>query len=124
MADEKFKVWWDEQNGIVRYEHLADVQMSEELAQAIAQALQNIFEKHPQVGLLVNTIRAKSIPGSKARKALSELVRSLPNIKIAIVNSSIAIRVTLNFVLQMGGHTDHKVFPTEAEALAWLKEGK
>lgn len=122
--NEKFKIWWDEENGIIRYEQFVGLEMDDQFAQEISKAVDRVFESHPQADILINfsnVVGPESIPTSKGRKIISELVKKYASRRLALVNQSTVMRVVINFIIQASGHKDAKSFATEEEALKWLK---
>lgn len=121
-AQDKFKIWWDEEHGIIRYKEFVDVDMDQALAQKICDEIDRLLADHPRASILVDVTPQKTIPPSSARKILSNLTGRFAASKIAILNAQTALRVTFNFVLAASGHKNSRSFATEAVALAWLRQ--
>lgn len=118
------KTWWDEKNEIIRIQVLGD--FSGQDAEGTANKIAEIKDQFPdkKLGLLVG-MELATTPSSQARKIIVEKIYKDPTIeKIATVSQSLIVRTINNFLAKASGLKEVKVeqFPTEEEALKWLKE--
>lgn len=119
--NEKYKVWWDEKEGIIRCKYLGD--FIEEDAKKYFSAVVKIAENEPGKALILNDMTTSGTASSGARKQFAELMKSDRFAKHAFWGANITTRVALSFVVAFSKVKNVKIFDTEEKALWWLKEG-
>jgi hypothetical protein len=117
------KVWWDPENKIGRTAVGGETDVA--VAEEIRDKVYALAEEHEgTINWLIDLTQNTKIASSQARKILSG-ISSYPRFgKLAFFGQNIFIRVALNFIMGAAGKKNTRQFATEAEALAWLKEGK
>ena len=120
-GDERFRIWWDEEEEIARARAFG--MLDEKAAEGIRQATIKIAEEHGDgIDWLIDLSQMTKAT-SKARKILVE-VSGRPSInKYAFAGASIFVRTVANFILAAAGQKSARHFATEEQALRWLKEG-
>jgi hypothetical protein len=117
---EKYKIWWDEDNQIVRAKFVDG--QDEVCAQSALEEMQKmVMDKPDTVLLLIDLSEAGSVCSS-ARKKFVEMAKLKKYKKQAIFGMNAVSRVIASFVIKFAGVTNVQQFATENEALAWLKE--
>ena len=115
----KYKVWWDEDNQIIRAKFVGE--QDEANAQGTLEEVQKIIASKPgESSLLIDLIEAGSA-SSGARKKFAEMEKIEKIKKEAQFGAGIVARVVASFIVKFSG-SNARMFATEAEALAWLKE--
>lgn len=120
MENQKFKVWWDEENQIIRakFSGVRD----EVSAQAAFEEIQKMaVGKINKPSLLVDLTKAGSA-NAGARKKFVEMAKLDTIKKKAVFGTNAIPRTVAFFVINCTGVTNSKMFDTEEEALKWLKE--
>ena len=117
--EERFRIWWDEEEGIVRACALGI--LDEQAAEGIHQETIRMAQEHgDQIDWLIDLSRMTKAT-SKARKILAE-ASGHPSInKYAFAGASAFIRTVANFISAAAGQKNARHFATEEEALMWLK---
>ena len=121
---EKYKIWWDEENQIIRYKQFEDQNFTPELAQENSEKIDRILNEKHINRYLLDLVNLTTIPDRNARKAIIGLANKYSFLKIAILSRHTAMRVLINFVVTSAGHRKIKAFTDEAEAIKWLREEK
>jgi len=122
-GDKKHKIWWDENNEVIRLQVFGDY--DEQDAQKTADGIVEIKQKFSgkQLRFLIDLTKANK-PSSKARNIIVEKIYKDPDLeKIAAIASSILVRTINSFLITASGLGSDKVkmFKTEHEALKWLR---
>ena len=122
MKKEKFKVWWDEEEGIARLVTMGEV--DNDVTERIVEGLTKILDtRDGKTNLLADLSRQTGFPSTAGRRLAAQLLKH-PNLnKTAAVVTSVAIKVATNFIVRAARYEDIKMCTTEEEALKWLKEG-
>ena len=117
--NEKFKVWWDEENKIIR--HWSRGKNDENLAHDSAQEVLAIKQAHSDAhGFLVDVSEITTVTGG-GRQEYGNLVKQL-DLKSAFFGASMVLKVVVKMVFEVSGKsTTMQMFETEEEALKWLK---
>ncbi len=118
--NEKFKVWWDEKESIIRTKYWGDAEEEDAIKQtaAISELAQS---KVGKVDVL-NDLSEAGKASSKARKLYAEQIKKEKIRKHAFIGAKVMTRVIVSFIQKFSGATNVKFFTTEEEALKWLKE--
>jgi hypothetical protein len=120
-SEERFKIWWDEDEGIIRLVTIGKV--DNEVTARIVQGLMEILDtRGGKTSLLVDLSRQTGFPSTGGRKLAAQLLKHPGLGKTAAVVTSVAIKVATNFIAGAAGYGDLKMCSTEEEALKWLKE--
>ncbi len=120
----KFKVWWDEKEGIIRGEIIGD--QNEEDARKIlgktAKLTASLNKKGIKpIGSLYDMTKAGKA-SSKARRIYADSFKNGTLAKTALFGGGVVQKTIANFVFSFSGTKNAKYFVTEEEALKWLKE--
>ncbi len=122
MTRAKHKIWWDEENKIGRIQ-IEDSMLDEKTANEFFDKLDEINSNIPgKTNWLVDP--GNNIPSSRFRKMIAKRFYGNPkNEKQAVLTSSTAIKVIMQFLMKASGRKA-RAFAKEEEALKWLKRGK
>jgi hypothetical protein len=120
-GEEKFNVWWDETEGIIRNKSLGD--FAEEDAKRQTAEILRIAESKPGKVLVLNDLTEASKASSGARKVFARLLQSDRIARHAFVGMRILTRVTVSFLIRASGAENVMFFVTEEAAIQWLREG-
>jgi len=124
VEKEKYKIWFDQENEILRAEILEKFEPED--AVGFVDFLLKEFNPEQQRYFLVNIYHpAQVMPSKETRTTLREK-GSLTNFyKMAICGAKPGLRMVGRIVVAaIGKANDSKFFATEEEALAWLKNEK
>lgn len=117
---QNWKVWWDEENKVVH--HWSRGENDEQMAKDSSNAVVKIIKEHPvYFGMLVDMSDVTTVVG-RARQSYADLTKK--NLKkAAFYGTNMITRAIVKMVFSFAKNADiMKIFGTEAEALAWLKE--
>ena len=117
--EERFKVWWDEKEGVIRNRSQGDFEEADARKQ-MARILE-MAEGRPGRVLVLNDLTEAGKASSGARKVYAELLKSDKIARHAFVGMRTLTRVIVSFLLRASGAEDAGFFDTEDEALKWLK---
>ncbi len=111
------------EDGIVRMAFIGEVddQAAESWYREFMPFLEATTAKRP-ISLLVDASRDDKMSGG-ARRTLAQVQADPRLAKVAIVKINRFNRVMITFLSKVTGRDNMGLFDTEAEALAWLKEG-
>ena len=121
-SEAKFKVWWDEKEGIIRNESKGDFE--EDDAREQMEEILKIAEARPGKALVLNDLTQAGKASSGARKTYAQMLKSEEFAKHAFVGMSTLTRVIVSFLVRASGAKNAMFFATEEEALRWLKGGR
>lgn len=121
MKEEKFRVWWDEKEGIIRNQSRGDFE--EEDAKAQMAEILGIAESKSGKVLVLNDMTEAGKASSGARKVYAQTLKSENIAKHAFVGMSTLTRVIVSFLVRASGANNAMFFATEEEALRWLRGG-
>ncbi|NLI97513.1 STAS/SEC14 domain-containing protein [bacterium] len=123
MAKEKFKLWYDEKEGVLRgeiYERF-DVESLERFYNEATKYTPE--QQHYVVGWLYD--EAQKMVGKEERKIAKEKGDLVHFKKMALLGAKPVIRMVAQIVMSAQGRgKDFKFFDSEEEALAWIREQK
>ena len=120
MSNRGFKIWWDEEEEIVRARAVGV--LDEQAAEWIRQQTIRMAEEHGDGLDWLIDLGQMTTATSKARRILAE-ASAHPSInKYAFAGASIFIRTMANFIAGAAGQKNARHFATEADALRWIKE--
>jgi UDP-N-acetylmuramyl pentapeptide synthase len=119
-GEEKFKVWWDEEEGIRRTKSRGDFE-EEDAKRQMAEILR-IAESRPGKVLVLNDLTEAGKASSGARKRYAQLLQSDRIARHAFVGMRTLTRVIVSFLVRASGAENAMFFATEEEALKWLRE--
>ena len=119
MSEAKFKVWWDEENGILINKSWGDFE--EEDAKNQATEILRMTESKPGKILSLNDMRDAGKASSAARKIYSKLMKNEKVAKHAFLGMRTLTKVIVSFIMKASGVNNIKFFSNEAEAVNWLK---
>jgi len=119
MIAAKFKVWWDEEKGILYNKSWGDFEEEDARKQA-AEILRTTGSK-PGKALALNDLREAGKASSAARKVFSQLMKNEKVAKHAFVGMRILTRVIVSFIMKASGVNNIKFFSNEEDAVKWLK---
>lgn len=115
-----WKVWWAQENNLIHLQSLSD--QDEQSAQKISEEISRILKtKDEKVGLIIDLTKSGK-PSSKARKILADMIKQEKLSKVATFGGGTIHRVISQFIIYVSGVKHTRIFDTEPEALAWLKE--
>jgi UDP-N-acetylmuramyl pentapeptide synthase len=118
-TDEKFQVWWDEKEGIIRNKSRGDFE-EEDAKKQMAELVEIVESKSGKV-LVLNDLTEAGKASSGARKVYAQMLKSEGIAKHAFVGMSTLTRVIVSFIVRASGAENAMFFATEEEALKWLK---
>jgi hypothetical protein len=123
MTDNKeLRIWWDDDLNIARVQVVGVV--DEAGSRYVLLETTRIAQQHGEKIDWLIDLSQMTMATSKARKILAE-ASAHPSIrKYAFAGASTFIRTVANFIHTASGQKNARYFTTEAEALAWIKEGK
>ena len=116
----KYKVWWDEKEGIIRQKAWGDFEEKDAKAQSIQ--INNIINSQSGKVLVLNDLSESGKASSQARKIYSEMMKNEKVKKHAFVGMKIMTKVIVSFIINFSGAKNVRLFNTEEEAIKWLKE--
>jgi hypothetical protein len=119
-TEEKFQVWWDEKEGIIRNVSWGD--REERDAKREAGEILEVAESRPGKVLILVDLSQSGRASSGARKVYSDLLRSEKFARVAYFGLKTVTRVIVSFIMNFAGVKNAKYFASEEEALRWLKE--
>jgi UDP-N-acetylmuramyl pentapeptide synthase len=119
VIGEKFRVWWDDREGIIRSESRGDFEEGDARRQ-IAE-IHRIAESKPGRALVLNDMTEAGKASSGARKVYAQMLNSEEIAKHAFVGMRTLTRVIVAFLLGASGAGNAMFFATEKEAIKWLK---
>ena len=119
MKEEKFRVWWDEQKGIIRNKSQGDFE--EEDARKQMTEILTIAKSRSGKVLILNDLTEAGKASSGARKVYVQMLKSEEFAKHAFVGMSTLTRVIVSFLARASGAKNAMFFATEEEAMRWLK---
>ena len=119
--EERFKVWWDEKEGIIRTRSQGDFEEADARRQ-MAEILE-IAESRPGKVLVLNDLTEAGKASSGARKVYAQMLESDKFARHAFVGMRTLTRVIVSFLVRASGAENARFFASEEEALKWLKEG-
>ena len=120
-----WKLWFDEETKLVRVKVLRTLTRDE--AEQMMSDIENIImKKSIRCGIMdLSESEAITNLSEKVRDVYKKHARTLPLDKAAIIVTSPTIRMIAKVVLSAPGKsTSARVFGTEKDARAWLKEEK
>jgi hypothetical protein len=118
--DERFRIWWDEEEEVVRARAFGV--LDEEAAKGIWQETTRMAKEHgDNIDWLIDLSQMTKAT-SKARKILAKATGHPSINKYALSGASIFIRTVANFISAAAGQKNARHFATEEEAFRWLKE--
>jgi UDP-N-acetylmuramyl pentapeptide synthase len=120
-SEERFQVWWDEKEGIIRNQSKGDFE-EEDARKQMAEILR-IAESRPGKVLVLNDLTEAGKASSGARKIYAQMLKSEEIAKHAFVGMRTLTRVIVSFIVRASGAKNAMFFATEEEALKWLREG-
>jgi len=120
ISNINFKVWWDENDEIVRAQ--AYDELDEKAALGILQETKKMAQKHGDNLNWIIDLSQMTKATSKARKILAKASGHPSTQKYAFCGASIFIRTVANFLTAAAGQKNARHFATEKEALMWIKE--
>jgi hypothetical protein len=120
-SEEKFQVWWDEKEGIIRNKSRGDFEEEDARKQMVE--LLRIAESKAGKVLALNDLTEAGKASSGARKIYAQMLKSEKIAKHAFVGMRTLTRVIVSFLVRASGAKNAMFFATEEEALRWLKEG-
>jgi len=118
-GEERFKIWWDEKEGIIRNQSKGDFE--EEDARTQMAELLRIAESKPGKVLVLNDLTEAGKASSGARKVFVQMLKSEEFAKHAFVGMRTLTRVIVSFLVRASGAKNAMFFGTEEEAMKWLK---
>ena len=123
MATEKFRIWYDEKEEVLRTE------MHERLDPETADKFYTEFENYPPeqqhqvIGWLFDD--AQKMYDKETRRIAKERAKALQIKKMAVCGAKSAVRIVASVVISaIGKSKDTKFCSTDEEALAWIREQK
>lgn len=120
QQEQKYRIWWDEKNGMLRAEVLA--YLDEDNLKDIHGLVTSEAERHGgKLPVLVNLSHADSASFG-ARQILVEMFKSSLYTKCAIVESKTYDRVFMVFIIRAASAKGVDFFANEEDAISWLKE--
>jgi hypothetical protein len=119
MGDDKFKVWWDEKEGIIRNRSQGDFEEADARGQ-MAKILE-MAERMPGKVLVLNDMTEAGTASSGARKVYAQTLRSEKIARHAFLDMRTLTRVIVSFLVRASGAENARFFASEEEALKWLK---
>jgi hypothetical protein len=121
MKEEKFRVWWDEKEEILRLVTMGKVD-DEATGKMVEELTRALDARGVKTDLLADVSGQTGFPSAAGRKRSSQFLKH-PNLnKTAAVVTSVAIKVAANFIVGAAGYENVKMCATAEEALKWLKE--
>jgi hypothetical protein len=97
----KFKIWWDEKEGILRNKIWGDV--DDQDGQKIIDAYDDAVKKQPGRVLFLHDLTEPHKASSGARKKCAQLLRNENVKKNAFYGMNTATRVTVSFIVRFAG---------------------
>ena len=124
VKKQKFKIWWDDKEKIVRLKiEIGVLFVDKKMADEIYEGALSFFSSRKEKTLIVLVDLGKSKPKDVVvRKILYKTIKIKKIGKIAFIGLGIAQRVIVNFITQATGKKNSKHFSSEEEALLWLKK--
>jgi hypothetical protein len=119
-TDEKYKVWWDEENQVGRYTGIGDY--DKDTALQITQLESALMDKRAQTTNWLIDLGRNTRYSSEARKLFAEEMKHKYVGRMAFIGASVFLRTVVNFVTAVSGKQDVKHFASEKEALEWLHQ--
>ena len=124
QKQQKFKVWWDEREEIVRI--LATGDQTEEIAREMVakerQLITSLNDKGIKVVNVLCDMAKAGTASSGARKIFADWIKEGKVNKFALCSGGILTNTTANFVFFFAGFKSVKFFTSEEKALKWFKE--
>ncbi len=121
-TQEKFNIWWDKKEKIVRAKAIGI--LDESSATGILDETKTMAQQHGDNINWIIDLSQLTKATSKARKILVE-ASGHPSIhKYAFFGASIFIRTVANFIAAAAGQNNARHFATDEEALTWIHEDK
>ena len=116
----KFKIWWDEENKIVRY--WVKGIGNKKLAEDVVVETQTLLTAHPEAkGVLVD-VSEVILANRMARQVFAKGINSIKK-PFAFYGTNLVTRVIVKLIFRVTGRSGNmKIFATEEEALEWLKQ--
>ena len=119
IVGDKFRVWWDEEEGIIRNRSQGDFDEGDARSQMAA--ILEIAESRPGKVLVLNDLTEAGKASSGARKAYIQMLESDKVARHAFVGMGTLTRVIVSFLVRASGAENARFFASEEEALKWLK---
>ena len=117
----KYKIWWDENDGMVKGVILSG-NINERQSDKLKGQIFRIISQHSGGVLgLVDISKVSSNAPAGSRKVFAEILKHPGIKKIAFFGASAVARVVISFVIIASGHKNAKFFATEEESIKWLK---
>lgn len=131
MEKEKgnFKIWWDEENKIIRSKLAGD--QTPESAEAYVSQMRELIKKlrekgYQKVDSINDATEAALTYDPPTRKAFTNWLKEAKENgytnKTAIFGLNSASRVVVNFLVAFSGEKGVKFFPDDKSSLEWIKE--
>ncbi len=122
-GQEKFKIWWDEKERIIRGEIIGD--QNEEDARKILEKTVKLTTSLNKKGIkLIGSLHDMSKAGrasSRARRIYADSFKNGILAKTALFGGGVVQKTIANFIFSFSDTKNAKYFVTEEEALRWLK---
>ena len=115
----KFRVWWDEENRIIRCEAWGNFE--EEDAKAQAEEFKKMLEARPGKTSVVNDLRKAGTASSGARKVFVQTLKDEKFEKTAFIGLKVVTRTIISFLIKFAGVNNVRCFDNEEDALRWIK---
>ena len=120
MSGERFQIWWDAENQIVRARALGV--LDEGAAEGIRRETARMDEAHGDGLDWLIDLSQMTKATSRARKILAEAAGHPSIRKYAFAGASVFIRTVANFIAAAANQKNARHFANEIEALEWLQE--
>lgn len=123
MEETKFKLWYDEKEGVLRSEIYKkfDIETLEEYFAEISKFTPE--QQHYIIGWVF--CDAQQMPDKDARMLAKEKFKTAHFKKIANLGAKPIVRMVSNIIMiAVGKGKDNKYFESEEEALAWIRAEK
>jgi UDP-N-acetylmuramyl pentapeptide synthase len=116
----KFRVWWDQKEGIIRNKAWGD--FDEQDAKVHAAQIINLVNSQPGKVAILNDLTEAGKASSRARKIFVNLIKNKKVTKHAFWGKKTVPRVVVSFIINFAGVKNARYFSTKNEALKWLKQ--
>ena len=118
----KSKVWWDDQEKIIRVNVIGDVNINS--AKDLMRDIRKLAETKSGKVLILNDMSGAGRPDSAARKYMMEATQPEKIEKMAYFGADLMASVVVPFIMRTRGVKNVRFFSSEEKALKWLKKEK
>jgi UDP-N-acetylmuramyl pentapeptide synthase len=118
-VDKEYTIWWDEKEEVLREKPCGDI--DEAYAKSMSEELFKQANTKPGNVLVLTDMSDGGSATSAARKIFAEELKNKKYSKHAFFGLTTFTRILVSFIVRASGVQNVGYFPTEQEALKWLK---